>query len=72
MVSRLAVILKSMYFQLFIGTNASTKSRSLKICVIIGGLVEKFEVEGYVRRGGRCAWRVSLESTCHKDSFHLI
>jgi len=60
-----------MYFQLFIGANASTKSRSPKICVIIGGLVEKFEVEGYVRRGGRCAWRVSLESTCYKDIDYL-
>jgi hypothetical protein len=39
--------------------------------MIVGGLVEKFEVESYVGRGGRCAWRVSLESACHKDRFHL-
>jgi hypothetical protein len=38
----------------------------------IGGLIEKFEVESYVRRGGKCVWRVSLESACHKDRFHLI
>lgn len=48
------------------------QSRSLKIYVIIGGLVEKFEVESYVGRGGRCAWRVSLASACHKDRFQLI
>jgi len=72
MVSLLAVILKSMCFQLFIGANTSTKFRSLKICMIIGGLVENFEVEGCVGRGGRYAWRVSLESACHKDRFHLF
>jgi len=40
--------------------------------MIIGGLVENFEVEGCVGRGGRYAWRVSLESACHKDRFHLF
>jgi hypothetical protein len=40
--------------------------------MIIGEFVAKFEVESYVGRGVRCAWRVSLESACHKDTFHLI
>jgi len=72
MVSPLAVILKSMCFQLFIGANTSTKSRNLKIYVIMGGLVEKYEVDSYVGRGSRCAWRVSLASACRKDRFHLM
>jgi hypothetical protein len=40
--------------------------------MIIGGLVEKFEVESFIGRGCRCAWTVSLASACHKDRFHLI